>query len=278
MSLRKLPKIKAFDAPFDWRLPSDALAEWDDAIRAEDGDGVISIFGPIGADIFERSDNTAKRIDAALRKIGNREITVNVNSPGGSFSDGLGIYNLLQQHPAKVTVKVMGMAGSAASLIAMAGDEIRIPRAGFIMVHNASAAVIGNKFDLAEAGDMLSEIDSAMADVYAARSGADEKTVAKWMDKNCGGGTLFRGQGAIDAGLADALLDDKEIKTDASASGGLKAAAIIDHALAAQGMTRSERRSLIAESKGGKPGAAATAMRNAGELSDYHALLLATAR
>lgn len=256
MSLRKLPEIKAFDAlpDIEWRLPEEAVANWNESVRAanEGDDNIVSIYGVIGSDPFQDVENTDKRIAAALRRIGSRPITVNVNSPGGSFSHGLGIYNLLASHPAEVTIQIMGMAGSAASVIAMAGDEVRIPRAGFIMVHNASAVVLGNKYDVEEAGEMLAEIDGAMADVYAARAGVSDAKAAEWMDKNRGGGTIFRGQKAIDVGLADALLDEDKMEADASADRkqSRKAVAIIEQALMATGIPRAERRSLIGEAQG----------------------------
>ena len=85
-------------------------------------------------------------------------------------------------NPAAVTVQVMGIAASAASVIAMAGDEILIPESGFLMIHDAWALAIGNRHDMRAAADLLEPFDGAMASVYAARSGQDKETVAQWMD------------------------------------------------------------------------------------------------
>lgn len=82
---------------------------------------------------------TAKRISAALRAIGEQDIVVNLNSPGGDMFEGLAIYNLLRAHSGKVTVNILGIAASAASIIAMAGDEIKMGRGAFLMIHNCWA-------------------------------------------------------------------------------------------------------------------------------------------
>lgn len=81
-----------------------------------------------------------------------------------------------------MTIKVLGMAASAASIIAMAGDEVQVARAGFLMIHNAWTLAAGNRHDFREFADYLEPFDAAMADVYVARTGLDAKTVATMMD------------------------------------------------------------------------------------------------
>lgn len=266
MSLRKLPEIKAFDGLSSLAFEPDesALAKWKPGIHAatEGDDNVISIYDVIGEDFWTGEGMTSKRVAGALRKIGNREVTVNMNSPGGDFFEGIAIYNLLRQHPAKVTVKIMGLAASAASVIAMAGDEIQISEVGFIMVHNAWAVAIGNRHDFREAAETLEPFDDAMAGLYAARSGVDRADAAKWMDDE----TWFNGEKAVDAGLADALLPASSIaEDDKQSTKSLAAVRRVDAALARQGLPRSERRTLLGEIKRGTPGAAASAMPNAGD-------------
>ncbi|MBN0106041.1 Clp protease ClpP, partial [Pseudomonas aeruginosa] len=93
-------------------------------------------YEPIGYDWWTGEGVTAKRIAGALRAIGGDvDVTVNINSPGGDVFEGLAIYNLLREHKGKVTVRVLGLAASAASFIAMAADEVKIARAGFLMIH-----------------------------------------------------------------------------------------------------------------------------------------------
>ena len=143
MSLRQLPEAPTMARPqnYQWDAPSDVLAKWAEhsfaAAPGADADATISIFDVIGEDGWTGGGVTAKRISAALRSIGNRDVIVRINSPGGDMFEGIAIYNLLRTHPAKVTVEVLGWAASAASIIAMAGDVIRMGLGSFMMVHNA---------------------------------------------------------------------------------------------------------------------------------------------
>ena len=94
-----------------------ALERWNSGVRAAEGesDRSISVYDVIGQDYWTGEGVTAKRIAAALRGMGAGPVTVNVNSPGGDMFEGIAIYNVLREHPHDVTVKVMGMAASAAS-------------------------------------------------------------------------------------------------------------------------------------------------------------------
>lgn len=266
MSLRNLPEIKAFDglSSFTFEPDESALAKWRPGIHAAtEGDGnVISIYDVIGEDAWTGEGVTSKRIAGALRKIGARDVTVNMNSPGGDFFEGISIYELLRQHPARVTIKVMGLAASAASIIAMAGDEVQVSEVGFMMVHNAWAVAIGNRHDFRDAAATLEPFDDAMAGLYAARAGVDRAQAAAWMDAE----TWFNGAKAIDAGLADSLLPTSQVSEDVNeTTKSLAAVRRVDAALAKQGLPRSERRTLLGEIKRGKQDAVAAAMHDAGD-------------
>src|SRR5690606_7422034 len=224
-----------------------ALERWDPAIRAaaeEDDERTISMFDVIGQDFWTGEGVTTKRIAAALRNMGAGPVTVNVNSPGGDMFEGLAIYNMLREHKGEVTVKVLGLAASAASVIAMAGDTIQIARAGFLMIHNAWVVAMGNRNDLREYADTLEPFDLAMADIYAARTGQDQKAITKMMDAE----TWIGGSSAVEDGFADELLPSDQIKQD-----GTKATASavrrIESALRASGMPKSEAMRLISELK-----------------------------
>ena len=260
MSLRELPVIdaKAFGdmSGVSWPLREDAVAKWPHyATASETADNSISILDVIGKE-WDGGGVTAKRIASALRAIGDRDVVVNVNSPGGSFFEGVAIYNLLRKHPSKITVNVIGLAASAASVIAMAGDEIRIAKSAFMMLHNAWGVCVGNKHDMVDVSKTLDQFDAAMRGVYADRSGIDEKEIGKIMD----GETWFSGKAAIDAGLADSLLQDDEVEDSPKALDNhnhIKARLLVENALMQQGKSRRERRALLADLKGGKPSAAA---------------------
>lgn len=254
MSLLKLPEIKASHAiskaQFDMR--PDALERWEPAIRsAVDGDTSISVYDAIGEG-WDGSGVTAKRIGAALRSIGPKDVTVNINSPGGDFFEGVAIYNLLREHPAKVTVRVMGLAASAASVIAMAGDEILMGDGSFIMIHNAWAVAIGNRHDMLAASEQLEPFDAAMADVYAARTGMSAKDAAAMMDKE----TWIGASQAVEDGFATGMIGRDQITQDTKASGDKRALAMIEASMAKAGYSRSTRRDAFKALFSGKPGAA----------------------
>lgn len=267
MSLCKLPEIKAFDglSEFDFVPDDDTVKRWRPDVRAatEGDDDVISIYDVIGEDFWTGEGVTSKRIAAALRRIGNRDVTVNMNSPGGDFFEGIAIYNLLREHPAKVTVKVMGLAASAASVIAMAGDEVQISEVGFLMVHNAWAIAIGNRHDFRAAADTLEPFDDAMAGLYAARAKADKSDAVAWMDAE----TWFNGAKAIEAGLADNLLPSSQVtQGDRDQTKNLLAERRAEMAMKRGGISSSrERKRLVAQLKGGRDVGPDPATRDAGD-------------
>lgn len=211
MSLLKLPALNAASlASVRWEPRADVMSRWDRAIQSSgDENSTINIYDPIGSDGV-----TAKRISAALRSIGSRDVTVSINSPGGDFFEGITIYNLLRGHPHKVTVQVVGLAASAASVIAMAGDEIKMSPASFMMIHNAWSVVIGNSHDLRAAADVMAQFDESMASLYASRTGIEQAKIAKLMDAE----TFLSGESAFEMGFATALLPDAEPVFDQQAS------------------------------------------------------------
>ncbi len=243
------------------------MGAWNPTLMAADSsDATISIYDPIGAD-FWGDGVTAKRIGGALRSIGpDRDVVVNINSPGGDVFEGLAIYNLLREHKGKVTVNILGMAASAASFIAMAADEIKIGRAAFFMVHNAWTLAAGNRHDLREAADWLEPFDAALADIYAARTGLAVAAIADMLDAE----TWIGGGDAVDQGWADALLDSDYIDEDESAASNQYrvAAREVDVAMAKAGLPRSKRRGLIQAIKTGTPSATGDGMPSAADEED----------
>lgn len=233
-------------------LPSSAMDRWNGSIKAaRTDDNSISVFDVIGADWYGEGV-TASRIAAALRSIGGADVTVNINSPGGDMFEGLAIYNLLREYEGKVTVKVLGLAASAASIIAMAGDEVQIGRGAFLMIHNCWVYAMGNRHDLQQIAEDMVPFDKAMNDIYAARTGLDAATIGAMMDAE----TYIGGSDAVEKGFADRLLSADEISDgDDSPAAALRK---LDAMLAKTDAPRSERRKLLKTLTGGKPGAAAT--------------------
>ena len=198
----------------------------------------------IGYDYWTGEGVTAKRVAGALRALGKGPVTVNVNSPGGDLFEGLAIYSLLREHEGEVTVRVLGLAASAASVVAMAGDTVQIARAGFLMVHNAWLLLAGNRHDFRDTADTMEPFDGAMADIYAARTGGDVKAMAKLMDAE----TWIGGSSAVDQGFADELLPSDQVGAD-KASARVVAVRRMEMALRASGMPKSDAVRLISEFK-----------------------------
>lgn len=239
-------------------------------------DNVITMFDVIGEDFWSGGGVTAKKVAAQLRAIGSRPVEVQINSPGGDMFEGIAIYNVLREHPQPITMKIIGMAASAASIVAMAGDTIQIGAASFLMIHNCWVLAIGNRHDMRETAEWLEPFDQAMADVYAARSGQDAKAIAKWMDDE----TFMSGKQAIDRGFADALLpaDAMVVDEDAKARDrDINELRATELSLVQAGMTRSDARARLNRIKG-TPGAALEATPGAGD--DWSGLtgLIATLR
>lgn len=133
-------------------------------------------------------------------------IDVYINSPGGSAFDGMAIYNALRRNKATVTVTIDGLAASAASLIAMAGDTVTMMRGSELMIHDAWGYAQGNAKTMVEAAEMLDKLSDSYADCYAARAGGDSAAWREVMRAE----TWFSASEAVEAGLADRTDDEKD--------------------------------------------------------------------
>ncbi|RQU10157.1 Clp protease ClpP [Burkholderia cenocepacia] len=262
MSLLSLPEIKAASClkGGEQIARPDVLARWQPEIKAAAGVDVggITINGAIG-ETWDGAGVTSNRIAAALRSIGaGVPVVVNLNSPGGDFFEGVAIYNLLRQHDAEVTVNVMGLAASAASVIAMAGDKILMGDGAFLMIHNAWSVAVGNRHDFIAAAETLAPFDDAMASLYAKRSGMSKTDAAALMDKE----TWISADQAIKNGMATGLLDGTATsKGDTKAAEQRRILATVDSALASTGMSRVQRAEVLARMR---PDATSEPAKNGG--------------
>lgn len=258
----------------------DKWAEDAAGIRAlEAGDNVITMFDLIGEDYWSGGGITAKKVAAQLKAIGPRPVELQINSPGGDMFEGIAIYNILREHSQPITVKVMGMAASAASIIAMAGDTIEIGVASFLMIHNCWVVSIGNRHDMQETADWLAPFDQAMVDVYVARSGGDAKAVAGWMDAE----TYMSGTQAIERGFADALLAADAMTTDAETQASdreINEIRAMELALMAQGHSRTTARARVNKIRGTTDSAPVAGTTDSASAEDWSGLadLLSTLR
>lgn len=125
-------------------------------------------------------------------------IDLHINSPGGFVYDAVAMYEALAGHKATVTTHIDGLAASAASFLALAGDTVEIAAAGRVMIHDAQGIAIGSPADIAEALDVLTAVSDDIAGVYAARAGG---TVKSWRTAMTAT-TWYSAQQAVDAKLA----------------------------------------------------------------------------
>lgn len=166
------------------------------AAAAEGQSQTVSIHDDIGG-----WGVSAKMFLDDLRKVATPEVNVEINSPGGDVFAGLAIYNGLRNSGKKVNVKVLGIAASAASLVAMAGDTIEMPENTFMMIHNPWTFAAGDAEDLREQADLLDKIGDSLASTYARRTGKSAEEIQTLLAAE----TWFTAQEAVDAGFATAV-------------------------------------------------------------------------
>ena len=175
------------------------------SIKAEAGAvAAIAVRGYIGE--FGLTDSDFARDLAAAGEV--EQISVTINSRGGEVDHALAIYDLLRSHKARVTVRITGMAASAASIIAMAGDEISMPANSLMMIHNPWTCAAGNAEDLRQVADSLDKVTSALVQTYSARTGKDEEEIKQLLDAE----TWLTADEALALGFADTV---EPIKTKA---------------------------------------------------------------
>jgi ATP-dependent Clp protease protease subunit len=229
-----------------FEVPACALERWDRSIMAaetpDEKTANINIYSTVG-EYGDGSGMTAKIVSSILRKADGKDVVVNINSGGGDFFEGLAIHSLLSEYEGNVRVRVLGLAASAASIIALAGNETAIAKSGFIMIHNSWTVAVGNKDDMKEVAKMLAKFDDSMAALYAKKTGLDEKEVAKMMAAE----TWLSGEESMNMKFAHSFLGDDEIQISGDDLPKAKALRRVDLELAKAGMPRSDRRALIKE-------------------------------
>lgn len=166
-----------------------------------ESEGELTIYGDIGESWFGDSVSS-KKFAKALKDLGDiSNITVKINSGGGDVFTGHAIYAMLKDHKARVTAKIEGLAASAASVIAMAADEIIIHASDFMMIHNPAASTSGEAKDFSKMVEVLGVIKDGIVNAYTAKTGKSKDEVSKLMDAE----TWMTGEDAVKEGFADKL-------------------------------------------------------------------------
>ena len=184
---------------------------WEIRQEAENADALeLYIYDTVESDgWWYDSDTSAKHFRDELAKHPNaKEITVYINSLGGSVMEGIAIYNQLKRHPAHKTVRIDGFACSIASVIAMAGDTIIMPKNTVMMIHNAWTIAIGNSKELHKAADDLDTINQASRQAYLDKAGdkLTEEKLTELLDAE----TYLTAEQCLEYGLCDSFGDDDD--------------------------------------------------------------------
>lgn len=137
---------------------------------------------------------------------GNGSITIWINSPGGDCIAASQIYTMLMDYKNDVTVKIDGIAASAASVVAMAGTKVLMAPTAMMMIHNPATMAFGDHADMEKAIDMLSEVKESIINAYEIKTSLPRKQLAKMMDDT----TWMNAKKAMELGLADDILTDNK--------------------------------------------------------------------
>lgn len=168
----------------------------------------IYVYDAIGGWDGIQASNFVKSIGAIQKS----NIHLRINSPGGDVFDARAIKTALDQHPAKVTAFVDGVAASAASFLMLAADEIKIAPGAFVMIHNPWGFAMGDSKEMRATADLLDQVGAAIRNDYSARTGLDDSVLAQMMNDE----TWMSAEDAVAKGFADSIMK-KQTKASAKA-------------------------------------------------------------
>ena len=173
----------------------------------DDNSGVRTLYldGVIAEESWFDDDVTPKAFKAELTA-GEGDLVIWLNSPGGDCIAASQIYTMLMDYKGKVTVKIDGIAASAASVIAMAGTTVQIAPTALMMVHNPLTVAIGDSEEMQKAIAMLSEVKESIINAYEIKTGQSRAKLSHLMDAE----TWLNAKKAIELGFADGILDDEK--------------------------------------------------------------------
>ena len=161
--------------------------------------------GEISDETWFGDEVTPKLFKSELES-GDGDITVWINSPGGDVFAAAQIYNMLMDYSHNVTVKIDGLAASAASVIAMAGTEVLMSPVAMMMIHNPATVAIGDAGEMKKAIDMLAEVKESIMNAYEIKTGLSRPRISHLMDAE----SWFNATKAVELGFADGILFDAQ--------------------------------------------------------------------
>ena len=183
---------------------------WNWQNQAGEGDPaeprVLELYGTIAADSWFDDDVTPQMFRDELFA-GDGDVVIYLNSPGGDCIAASQIYTMLMDYKGSVTVKIDGIAASAASVIAMAGTQVLMAPTSLIMIHNPMTAAFGSREEMEKAIKMLEEVKESIVNAYELKTGLSRAKISHLMDQE----TWMNAKRAMELGFADGMLTDEKI-------------------------------------------------------------------
>ena len=166
----------------------------------------MELYGTIAEESWFDDDITPQMFRDELFA-GSGPVTIWINSPGGDCIAASQIYTMLMDYKGDVTVKIDGIAASAASVIAMAGTNVLMAPTAMMMIHNPATIAFGDHADMEKAIDMLSEVKESIINAYEIKTSLPRKQLSKMMDET----TWMNAKKAVELGFADSILEDEKL-------------------------------------------------------------------
>ena len=180
---------------------------WKTVKNEEDvAERVLEFYGTIAEESWFDDDITPAMFKEELFS-GSGPVTIWLNSPGGDCFAASQIYAMLMDYKGPVTVKVDGIAASAASVIAMAGTEVLMAPTAMMMIHNPATIAMGDHKDMEKAIEMLAEVKESIINAYELKTSQPRKTLSRMMDEE----TWMNAVKAVELGFADGLIEDQKL-------------------------------------------------------------------
>ena len=180
------------------------LKFWNVMKNEEEKSAELILYGSIGSDEYW-DDISDKAFKQDIENLGDVEnITLHINSPGGSVFSAVAIANTLKNHKAKITANIDGLAASAATIITSACDTVRMPKNALFMVHNPITFAYGNNQDMQKTLEMLNKVKNSIIETYLNKAKTDKETLSELMDNE----TWMSAEEAKEYGFVDEILDE----------------------------------------------------------------------
>ena len=180
------------------------LKFWNVMKNDEEKSAELILYGSIGSDEYW-DDISDKAFKQDIENLGDVEnITLHINSPGGSVFSAVAIANTLKNHKAKITANIDGLAASAATIITSACDTVKMPKNALFMVHNPITFAYGNNQDMQKTLEMLNKVKNSIIETYLNKTKTDKETLSELMDNE----TWMSAEEAKEYGFVDEILDE----------------------------------------------------------------------